>query len=91
MSDFKWDEGLVREFIHPEEKESYDWVVKNIQGSLIQWHIDTCQVLIALYDAKYRNPQVPSRLWEILRERGHELGLEVPYGKPLPFNVSVHY
>jgi hypothetical protein len=78
-------------FNWPEEKESYEWVMKNIQGSTNQWHIDTCQVLIRLYQGKYNAPEASAGLLEALQERAHEIDLIFIYNAPLPFEIVTRY
>ena len=66
-------------FNHPEERESYDWLIRIISSSHESFHIECCQRLIKLYTDKYNNPTVPARLWDRLREVAHLHGCQVRY------------
>ena len=78
-------------FNWPEEKESYEWVMKNIQGSTNQWHINCCQVLVRLYQGKYNAPEAYPRLLDAIKQRAHEMDLVFIYNAPLPFEIVTRY
>lgn len=62
---------------------SYDWVMKNIEGSTTQWHFKVCAKIIGFFEDQYRAyPTLPPKLWAALRERAHAHGCEVPYNDP---------
>jgi hypothetical protein len=65
-------------------QESFEWVLRCISGSTTEWHFKTCIILVQLFTDQYYNQGGPwtSKLWDALRLRAHEDGIEIPYGMP---------
>ena len=61
--------------------ESYEWVLKIIQSSTTEWHFKTCAIIVQLFSDQYYNEGGPgtSQLWNELRIRAHQYGIEIPY------------
>jgi hypothetical protein len=64
--------------------ESYEWVLKIIQSSTTEWHFKTCATIVQLFSDQYYDlgGSWTSKLWDALRLRAHEYGIEIPYGMP---------
>lgn len=52
---------------------AYNWIAKAIESSTNQFHTDSCEVLIALYYAKYGHQESESELRIILQTKRLEI------------------